>query len=79
MNMTVRASFDEGRTWPISRVLNPGPSAYSDLAVLANRQIACLYEGGQEHADEMIVFARFPLGSLTMAVEGAGRPVRHAP
>ena len=64
VNMTVRATFDEGRTWPVSRVLNPGPSAYSDLAVLANRQIACLYEDGQEHADQMILFANFPLDSL---------------
>jgi sialidase-1 len=71
INMTVRASFDEGRTWPVWRVLNPGPSAYSDLAILANRQIACLYEGGQKHAGQVIVFARFPLNSL--AAEGAGQ------
>ena len=79
VNMTVRASFDEGRTWPVSRVLNPGPSAYSDLAVLANRQIACLYEGGQEHASQMILFARFPLDSLSAAVGGTGRKLTAAP
>lgn len=63
-NMTVRASFDEGATWAAKRVLHPGPSAYSDLAVLANGDIACLYEAGGEHPYESIVFARFPLDSL---------------
>ena len=69
VNMTVRASFDEGQTWPVSRVLHSGPSAYSDLAVLGNGQIACLYEGGQTRAAETIVFASFPLVSLS-----PGRP-----
>jgi sialidase-1 len=64
VNMTVRASFDEGQTWTASRVLHAGPSAYSDLAVLANGEIGCLYEAGQAHAYESIVFAEFPLLSL---------------
>jgi len=64
VNMTVRASFDEGQTWTASRVLHAGPSAYSDLAVLANGDIGCLYEAGRTHAYESIVFARFPLLSL---------------
>lgn len=57
VNMTLRASFDEGQTWPMSRVLHSGPSAYSDLAVLANGAIACLYEAGQSHPYESIVLA----------------------
>lgn len=61
VNMTVRASYDEGRTWATSRVLHAGPSAYSDLALLANKEIACLYEAGEKSAYESIVFARFPL------------------
>jgi len=64
VHMTVRASFDEGGTWTAARVLHAGPSAYSDLAVLANGQIACLYEVGQAHPYESIVFAAFPLLSL---------------
>lgn len=57
VNMTLRASLDEGQTWPASRVLHSGPSAYSDLAVLANGAIACLYEAGQSHPYESIVLA----------------------
>lgn len=64
VNMTVRASFDEGQTWTASRVLHAGPSAYSDLAVLATGDIACLYEAGQSQPYESIVFAGFPLRSL---------------
>lgn len=64
VNITVRASFDEGRTWPTAKVLHPGPSAYSDLAVLPDGQIACLYEAGPERAYQSIVFAGFPLASL---------------
>jgi len=60
----VRASYDEGQTWTASRVLYAGPSAYSDLAVLTNGEIACLYEAGQTHPYESIVFAGFPLQSL---------------
>ena len=63
-NMTVRASFDDGGTWPLQRVLHTGPSAYSDLAVLAGGTVACLYERGKEHAYEQIALARFKLAAL---------------
>ena len=46
VNMTLRASFDEGQTWTAWRVLHAGPSAYSDLAVLPGGDIAVLYEAG---------------------------------
>ncbi|MSU48694.1 MAG: exo-alpha-sialidase [Opitutus sp.] len=42
--MTVRASRDEGRTWNTGRLLEPGPSAYSCLTVLADGRIGILYE-----------------------------------
>ncbi|HUW59788.1 MAG TPA: sialidase family protein [Candidatus Bathyarchaeia archaeon] len=64
VNMTVRASFDEGQTWPAQITLHQGPSAYSDLAVLEDGTIACLYECGDKHPYESITLARFPLESL---------------
>ena len=64
VNLTVRASFDDGQTWPAARALHGGPSAYSDLAVLANCQIACLFEAGTTNANESIIFSRFELDSL---------------
>ena len=34
VNMTVRLSYDEGKTWAASKQIYPGPSAYSCLVVL---------------------------------------------
>lgn len=45
-NLTIHLSRDHGMTWPVSRVLEPGPSAYSDLAVLPDGQILCCFEDG---------------------------------
>jgi len=64
LNLTLRASFDEGQTWPVSRVLHAGPSAYSDLAVMANGAIASLYEAGSTNAYETIVFRSLTLDLL---------------
>lgn len=65
VKMTVRLSYDEGKTWLIARVLHEGPSAYSSLAVLPDMDIGCLYEAGKEHAYETIVFEKFSLNWLT--------------
>lgn len=44
--LTVKVSSDDCRTWPLSRVLEPGPAAYSDLAVLSDGTVLCLFERG---------------------------------
>jgi sialidase-1 len=61
-NLTVKLSRDDGKTWPISRVLEAGPSAYSDLAVLPDGTVLCLYEG-----DQTIRCARFSLDWILSA------------
>ena len=61
VKMTVRLSLDGGKTWPVARMLYPGPSAYSSLAVTPQRTIFCLYEGGQQHPYEWMRLARFEL------------------
>jgi sialidase-1 len=45
-NLSIKLSHDEGRTWSVNKVLEPGHSAYSDLAVLPDGTILCLYERG---------------------------------
>lgn len=55
-NMTVRLSYDQGRTWKSSQVLHKGPSAYSNLVQLPNGNLACFYEAGTKSAYESIVF-----------------------
>jgi sialidase-1 len=37
-------SEDEGKTWPVSRLLHPGSSGYSDVAVAPDKTIYALYE-----------------------------------
>src|SRR5262249_11833235 len=62
--LTVRLSADEGRTWPVRRVLHEGPAAYSCLAELPGGAVGCLYERGDAYPYERITFARFSLGWL---------------
>lgn len=44
--MSLRASFDDGATWPWQALLDSGPAAYSCLQVLADGSVTCLYEAG---------------------------------
>jgi sialidase-1 len=43
-NLTLRFSRDEGKTWTIARVLEPGAAGYSDLAPLRDGTLLCYYE-----------------------------------
>lgn len=64
-NLTVRLSYDEGKSWPIKKVVEPGSSGYSDLAVLPDGTILCLYEAGGAFPHEKLVLARFNLSWLS--------------
>ena len=55
-NLSIKLSRDDGKTWPVYRTLEAGPSAYSDLAVLPDGRVLCLYEAGND-----IRLARFDL------------------
>jgi sialidase-1 len=63
--LTLRLSYDEGRTWPKSRVIEPGASEYSSLGRLPQGDIGILYERNtqKKYAPE-IVFARIPLSDI---------------
>ena len=43
-NLTVWLSYDEGRTWPISKQIHAGAAAYSNLVALPSGRIGVLYE-----------------------------------
>jgi sialidase-1 len=62
-NVSVKISYDEGRTWPVSKAIEPGPSAYSDIAVTQAGTILCFYgRGGKLHfAGDALTLARFNL------------------
>lgn len=67
-NLTIRMSTDEGKTWPTVKLLQPGPSAYSDLAVGPDGTIFCFYERGageNMYRTKYLTLARFNLDWLT--------------
>ena len=59
-NLSIKLSRDDGKTWPINKTLNGGKSAYSDLAVLPDGTVLCLYE-----RIDSITCARFDLDWVT--------------
>ena len=63
-NMTVKASSDEGRTWPIEYRVYRGPSAYSDLTNVTKNIIGILYEAGVNSAYEGIVWQEISVAEL---------------
>jgi sialidase-1 len=54
--LTLRASLDEGETWPLSRLVDERPSAYSSLSILPDGRVGLLYEVGEKGPYERIVF-----------------------
>jgi sialidase-1 len=65
IRMTVWASFDRGKTWPVKRLVYEGPSAYSSLAADKTGTIYLLFESGKKQRYERISLARFNLEWLT--------------
>jgi sialidase-1 len=63
-DLTVRLSYDEARTWPVSKRLRPGDSQYSCLAPLADGGIGCLYDCWVD-GNYRLFFVRFGLDWLT--------------
>ena len=45
-NGTIRMSCDDGQTWPVSKVFQPGSMSYSTLAALPDGTYGLLYEPG---------------------------------
>ncbi len=72
-NLSVKLSQDDGQTWAVSRVIEPGPSMYSDLAVGPDGTVFCFYGRGLKKgfAGDRLTLARFNLEWLTT---GQGMP-----
>ncbi|MGW1098484.1 exo-alpha-sialidase [Streptomyces sp. NPDC002455] len=57
-NLTVKMSCDNGKTWPIRKVVNAGSAAYSTLTRLPDGRLGLLYERGGVDA---ITYSSFDL------------------
>ena len=66
-NLTVKLSYDEGRTWTVSKAVEPGHAAYSDLAVTKAGTILLFFGNGgtPKFAGSKLSVARFNLEWLT--------------
>jgi sialidase-1 len=68
-NETIRLSYDEGLTWPVSKSIERGRSGYADIAVAQDGTILCLYERGHNPDNllntRLLTVARFNLEWLT--------------
>ena len=70
-NVSVKVSYDEGRTWSVNKLIEDGPSMYSDLAVTKSGAILCFYgrsgspNGPGSFAGGRLTLARFNLEWLT--------------
>lgn len=70
-NVSVKLSRDEGQTWPVNKLIEDGPSMYSDIAVTHGGTILCFYgragdgKGTAAFAGGRLTLARFNLEWLT--------------
>jgi len=60
-------SRDNGASWPVMRVLEAGPSAYSDLARLPDGTILCFYEREDGRNPPVMTVARLDPQWITQA------------
>ena len=60
--MTVRVSYDEGKTWTEGKTIYQGPSAYASLTILENGDIGLFFEKDEYTQN---VFTKFSLEWLT--------------
>lgn len=59
--MTVKVSFDDGKTWPVKKVIYSGPSAYSCLTAMRDGKVGLLYENGVDTPYEKMSFVPLDL------------------
>lgn len=70
-NLTVRVSYDEGKTWSKGKSVYKGSSAYSSLTILENGDIGVFFEKDEYTKN---VFAQFSLKWLTDKKDRYKRP-----
>lgn len=66
----MRMSYDEGKSWPVAKLVYEGAAGYSQLAVLSNGSILALFEAGRYDLRESIALIQVDLPWLT---DGADR------
>lgn len=71
VNMTVKISYDEGKTWSEGKTIYAGPSAYSSLTILKNGDIGLFFEQDEYSKNP---FVSFSLDWLTDGTDNYKKP-----
>jgi sialidase-1 len=58
-NMTVKLSYDDCKTWPVSKTVHAGKAGYSDMIVTKDGSVLCAFESGMNVYAEDITLVRF--------------------
>ncbi len=66
IKMTIKVSKDEGGSWNTKKEIYSGPSAYSDLEIIEDNLIACLFEAGENSPYQYIKFIRIPISKFNL-------------
>lgn len=74
VNLTVRISYDEGKTWSEGKTVYDGPSAYSDMTILENGDIGLFFEQDEYTKNS---FVSFSLDWLTDGQDRYEKPKKH--
>ena len=62
--LTVKMSRDDCKTWPVSKVVESGPSSYSDMAQTPDGTVAIIYENqmvSRQNDTRYVTVARFDI------------------
>jgi len=70
-NMTIKLSYDEGKTWTKGKTIYSGSSAYSSLTVLENGEVGLFFEK-DDHKEN--VFVKMSLDWLTDGEDSFKKP-----
>ena len=62
--MSLSISYDSGKTWEKSILVSDKATAYSDLLVLPNGDVAIFYERGENRPYDTMVFTIVPKKEL---------------
>jgi len=75
-HLTVRLSYDDGRTWPIAKLVDTGGAAYSDMAVGPDGTIYLGLRANGEAVYDRVAVARLNLEWLTEGRDRLGVTAR---
>jgi sialidase-1 len=64
-NMTLRMSYDDGKTWPVKREIYNGPSCYSQICMLPDGTILLIFESGKYDYREGLALVKVDMAWLS--------------